>query len=136
MFSALVGGVLIGLAATMLLFTHGKVAGVGSIFGGAVTEPAAAGPHRAGFLAGLVASGAIVALAHPAALGRYAAAPVAVAAGLLVGFGVSLGAGCTSGHGVCGTSRLSPRSIAATLAFMLTGAASVFVVRHVLGGAR
>ncbi len=131
MIAALVGGALVGLAATMLVLSHGKVAGAGGIFGRTLaSEPGTA--HGPWFLLGLVLAGALASLLHPTSIGRFPSIPIALAAGLLVGFGVKLGNGCTSGHGVCGISRFRIRSIAATLVFMTAGIATVFVAEHVL----
>lgn len=129
----LAGGALIGLGATAFLLSHGRVAGVGGMVGALFVKEEARSA-RLWFLAGLVLAGAIAALAHPASFGRPAALPVVVVAGALVGYGVQCGSGCTSGHGVCGVSRLSRRSIVATLAFMATGFATVFVTGHLLAG--
>jgi uncharacterized membrane protein YedE/YeeE len=132
--SSLLGGVLIGLAASALLWLDGKVAGISGIVGGLLRrdEPV----WRGAFVAGLVAGGALLRLALPSAFALTVAEPVPVvlAAGLLVGFGSQLGNGCTSGHGVCGVSRGSRRSLVATATFMATGIATVFVIRHVVGG--
>jgi uncharacterized membrane protein YedE/YeeE len=134
---ALVGGVLIGLAASLLLLTHGKLAGISGLYGGLLRKETHDRSVRFWFLLGLVAVGAIVRVVHPAALTSAwsATLPTVLLAGVLVGYGTQLGKGCTSGHGVCGISRLSARSLVATGTFMLTGFATVFVVRHLLGGA-
>lgn len=135
--SALIGGALIGLAASVFLLTHGRVAGISGLFGGLLRRGADARVTRLAFLAGLAAGGLVLRLAYPTALESSWAAslPVALVAGVLVGFGTQLGGGCTSGHGVCGLSRLSSRSLVATCTFMLTGFVTTFVVRHLLGGA-
>ncbi len=127
------GGVLIGVAASALLVLDGRIAGISGIIGGLLPPRRADATWRALFAAGLLAGGLCVATLIPDAFRGLASTPYAmlVAAGLLVGFGASVGNGCTSGHGVCGVSRLSPRSIVATLTFMLSGAVTVFVVRHV-----
>jgi uncharacterized protein len=137
-FSALIGGVLVGLAASLVLLTHGRVAGISGIFGGVLRRGATDRAFRWSFIAGLLVTGMLTRAVYPAAFATrwMATLPVALAAGLLVGFGTQLGNGCTSGHGVCGLSRLSIRSFVATLTFMATGGATVFVVRHLLGGAR
>jgi uncharacterized membrane protein YedE/YeeE len=134
---ALLGGVLIGLAASLLLLTHGAIAGISGLYGGLLRRPGPDARMRVAFLAGLVASGAIVRIAAPSAFASTwsPSLAVALAAGILVGAGTRISGGCTSGHGVCGLSRFSLRSLVATLTFMATGAATVFVVRHVLGGA-
>lgn len=133
---SLAGGSLIGLAASLVLWTHGRVAGISGIFSGLLGRPPADIAFRVAFLLGLVAAGLGVALVLPELVPS--ASPsigVAAIAGLVVGFGTRLGNGCTSGHGVCGVSRLAPRSIVATMTFMATGALTVFVIRHVLGAA-
>ena len=129
---ALLGGVLIGTAASALLVLNGRIAGVSGIVGGLLPPRPGDTAWRALFVAGLVAGGLSLRVLAPDPFQGLAATPYAVLvpAGLLVGIGVTLGNGCTSGHGVCGVSRLSPRSILATLTFMLTGAVTVFVVRR------
>jgi uncharacterized membrane protein YedE/YeeE len=128
--SALLGGILIGLAASMLLVASGRVAGIAGILAGLVLPRRGDVAWRAWFLAGLLGAGLCAALLAPQRIGI---APRSVGmlaiAGLLVGMGTRLGEGCTSGHGVCGISRLSPRSIAATLAFMASGMLTVAVLR-------
>ena len=135
--SALVGGLMIGASAAILWLVLGRIAGISGILGRALRG--AAGVERAWrllFLVGLpLGAGLAVWLGWAATPG---APPMqlglAVIGGLLVGFGTRLGSGCTSGHGICGLARLSPRSLAATAAFMAAGMASVFVLRHLLGG--
>jgi uncharacterized membrane protein YedE/YeeE len=136
--SALVGGALIGLAASLLLLTHGKVAGISGIYGGILRRGTSDHSFRLAFVAGLLVAGLAVRLLFPGAFHTTSSAtlPVALVAGLLVGFGTQLGNGCTSGHGVCGISRLSVRSLVATVTFMAAGIGTVFVVRHVIGGAQ
>lgn len=136
--SALAGGALIGLSASLLLLLNGRVAGISGIFGGLLVPGAADRPWRAWFVIGLLLAGLAFALLRPAAFATVGDIPPATAAlaGLLVGFGTRTGGGCTSGHGVCGLARMSRRSVAATMTFMATGAATVFVVRHLLGGGR
>ncbi|MCB1855091.1 MAG: YeeE/YedE family protein [Halieaceae bacterium] len=129
----LVGGLLIGVSAVALLLFLGRIAGIAGILWGAVS----AQPDNAwrwtfilGLLAGPLAYHFVAAVPNPPP------SPLpwwqAVAGGLLVGIGVRLGSGCTSGHGVCGIGRLSPRSLVATLTFMATGIATVYLIRHVL----
>jgi uncharacterized membrane protein YedE/YeeE len=134
--ASLIGGILIGLAASMMLLFNGKIAGISGIVAGLLHPAGDETLWRVLFVTGLVTGGLVLRLVHPAAyaftIPRTTAA--LVAAGLLVGFGTRLGNGCTSGHGVCGISRLSARSIAATVVFIATGAATVFVVNHLLGG--
>ena len=135
-FSGLIGGALIGLAATMLMILTGRLAGVSGILGGLLLARPADAPWRIAFIAGMVAAPLLAALAG-APLPRPAMTSSLVllsAGGLLVGFGSRMGNGCTSGHGVCGFARLSARSIAATIIFMLAAAATVAIVRHGLGG--
>lgn len=130
---ALAGGVLIGLAATLLLWLNGRVAGVSGILNGVIFPRFADVSWRAAFLIGLiVAGGAYMALVPDAPLPRvdYSRAGLIVA-GLLVGFGTRMGNGCTSGHGVCGIGRLSMRSLVAVLTFMATAIATTFLIRHV-----
>jgi uncharacterized membrane protein YedE/YeeE len=133
----LIGGVLIGLSATGLLLLNGKIAGISGILGGLLT-PLAPGDRgwRVGFIAGLLLGGAALAARAPELVANTVDRSWAavVVAGLLVGFGTRLGSGCTSGHGVCGVSRGSPRSIAATLTFMLVACGVTYVINHVLGG--
>ncbi|WP_431270252.1 YeeE/YedE family protein [Dankookia sp. P2] len=126
---------LIGAAAALLWLSLGRIAGISGILGGLAAAPGGDHAWRLAFLAGLVGAPlAWAVLLGPPDL-RIAAGPVTLAAaGLLVGFGTRLGSGCTSGHGVCGLARLSPRSFAATAAFMATAAAMVFAVRHLAGG--
>src|SRR5512132_1329348 len=121
------GGALIGLAASLLLLTHGKIAGISGMLGGLLDGKSQGQSFRAWFLAGLVSMGLVLALVRPELLASASSAPLALTAvaGLLVGFGTSLGSGCTSGHGICGVSRLSPRSLLATATFMVTGALTV-----------
>ncbi|MTW13540.1 YeeE/YedE family protein [Pseudoduganella eburnea] len=130
---ALAGGLLIGLAATLFLFLNGRIAGISGILGGLLAPARGDIGWRLAFLGGLVAAPMVYGLwfALPAAQVD-AGTPTLLAAGLLVGLGTRYGSGCTSGHGVCGLSRLSPRSLAATLAFMLAGFAIVFVMRHLV----
>lgn len=134
----ILGGVMIGLSASLLLLTHGKVAGISGIYGGLLDKGSNDKSYRAWFIGGLVASGALFLAFAPFALAPAGSVslPIAVIGGLLVGFGARLGNGCTSGHGVCGLSRLSRRSVVATMTFMATGAIAVFLAQHVFGGAR
>jgi uncharacterized membrane protein YedE/YeeE len=135
--SALVGGVLIGLSSSLLLLYNGRIAGISGIVGGLLRGPAGERLWRAAFVLGLLAGGLMLRLVEPEAFtfGIVRSTPALVLAGLLVGIGTQLGSGCTSGHGVCGISRGSARSIVATGVFMATGALAVYIVNHVLGGA-
>lgn len=134
--SALIGGALIGLATAIYVLGLGRVAGVSSILGGLFRPRSGEAQVQLAFVVGLIAAPLLMRAggAPLPAITIDAALPVLVAGGLLVGFGTRLGGGCTSGHGVCGISRLSARSIAATAVFMAAGAAVVFVVRHLIGG--
>ncbi len=126
------GGALIGLAAGGLYLTTGRIAGVSGIFGDSFLRTPSL--WRWLFVAGLILAGLaarLLGLALPSSLG--AGPVVLVVAGLLVGFGTRLGNGCTSGHGVCGLSRLSVRSLAAVIVFMLAAALTVYITRHVVG---
>jgi uncharacterized membrane protein YedE/YeeE len=132
--SALVGGALIGLAASALYAATGRIAGVSGIAGGLLRPGRADAAWRILFLAGLVVgAGASGFVAGMPVLRIEASWPVLVVSGLLVGYGTQLGSGCTSGHGVCGIARFSPRSITATGVFMATAALTVFIVRHFFG---
>ena len=129
--SSLAGGMLIGVAAALLVLLNGRVAGVSGIVGGLLVPRAGDIGWRLAFVGGL--------LVAPAVMAFYAVSPridagfgTLARAGLLVGAGTSYGSGCTSGHGVCGLSRLSPRSLVATAAFMAAGIATVLVTRHFL----
>lgn len=137
--SAVIGGAIIGLAASTFLATHGKVAGISGIYGGVLRGGTSDRRVRMFFLAGLVVAALVVRVLRPEAYGSTwtASLPLALGAGVLVGIGTQLGNGCTSGHGVCGLSRLSIRSLVATLTFMVTAGITVFIVRHVIarGGA-
>ncbi len=129
--TSLTGGLIIGAAAAMLVLFNGRIAGISGILGGLLRPARGDIGWRLAFLLGLV--GAPLAYALFATLPSatvVAGEPSLVLAGLLVGLGTRYGAGCTSGHGVCGLSRRSPRSLAATAAFMLAGFATVFVTRH------
>ena len=132
--SALAGGVLIGIAAAMFVLLNGRIAGISGVVGGLFRPVAGDVAWRAAFVIGLIGA--------PLVYGLVAALPTLridasfgalIAAGLLVGVGTRYGSGCTSGHGVCGLARFSPRSLVATAAFMGAGFATVFVTRHLFG---
>lgn len=127
----LVGGAVIGLAASLLILANGRVAGVSGVLGGALRRAPADLTWRLAFLGGLMLSGLLLGARAPGVEAAGGVLPVALA-GLLVGAGTRGGGGCTSGHGVCGLSRGSLRSLVATLTFMGAGFATVFVSRHVL----
>ncbi|MEP2830806.1 MULTISPECIES: YeeE/YedE family protein [Alphaproteobacteria] len=131
--SGLVGGLLIGSAAALLLLANGRIAGISGIMGGVLNPRKDETVWRAAFLAGLIAAPMLYALVATVEITVAAPLPLLVAAGLIVGFGTRLGSGCTSGHGVCGVSRLSWRSVIATITFMGAGIATVFVTHHLAG---
>ena len=134
--SALAGGALIGLAAALFIHANGRIAGISGIVGGLLRPVPGDRAWRLAFVLGMVAAPLLWSLAATLPPLIIAADwPLLIVAGLIVGISTRYGAGCTSGHGVCGISRLSPRSLAATLAFMGSGFVTVFVVRHLLGGA-
>ena len=131
--SALAGGILLGLAASLFILVNGRVLGVSGIVGGLLTPRSGDAAWRLAFVLGMVLAPSVYSLmAVPVLATVDAGWATLIVAGLLVGVGTRYGAGCTSGHGVCGLSRLSPRSLVATLAFMGAGFAMVFVVRHLL----
>ncbi|SOE18042.1 hypothetical protein SAMN05877838_2953 [Hoeflea halophila] len=131
---SLSGGILIGLSAILLMIFNGRIAGMTGIVSGIIPPVSTDWTWRVAFLAGAVlaplvflASGGAIPFAVPVSL------PLLALGGLIVGIGVYFGAGCTSGHGVCGMARLSPRSIAATVTFMIFTGLTVYVVRHIAG---
>jgi uncharacterized membrane protein YedE/YeeE len=132
--SALVGGALIGLAAAAMWWLLGRISGVSSILENAIGAQSPDRMWRIAFMVGLLGAGVFAAAVLPGAVHFHMEAGYAraIAAGLLVGIGTQLGSGCTSGHGVCGISRLSLRSIAATAIFMGAGVLVVFITRHLL----
>ncbi|MDC0722843.1 YeeE/YedE family protein [Nannocystis bainbridge] len=134
---ALLGGLMIGAAAVLLLAGAGRIAGVSGIVGGALRPRAGDLAWRLAFVLGLLAGGAVLRVLSSETLPKdLPGSGLTIAlAGLLVGFGARLGGGCTSGHGVCGLGRRSPRSLAAVLTFMTVAFVTVFLTRHVLGGA-
>jgi uncharacterized protein len=134
-FHALAGGVLIGSAAVLLLWFNGRIAGISGMTGKLLSVRRGEVLWRVLFLIGLIAGAALYYVCFgnaPQARPNFPSGGL-IGAGLLVGFGTSLGSGCTSGHGVCGLGRLSLRSLWATLAFLLVGILTTYVVRHVLG---
>jgi uncharacterized membrane protein YedE/YeeE len=134
--SAIAGGAMIGTAAALFLLVNGRIAGISGILGGTLSAGREEFGWRLAFLAGLVLGPFLVGLiaGTDIVVTPQASVPVLVVAGLCVGFGTRLGGGCTSGHGVCGLAWGSKRSYTATAIFFLTAMATVFVVRHVIGG--
>lgn len=129
--NALIGGVLIGGSVSLMLLWNGRVTGISGIINGTLTPVKGDTLWRALFIVGLLLGGLVVHQLNPQAFANtLESAPwTTVVAGLLVGFGTIMGSGCTSGHGVCGISRMSPRSLAATVVFMTAGILAVFVFK-------
>jgi len=133
--SALAGGALIGVAVAMFLWFNGRIAGISGVLGGLLAPVRGDIAWRVAFIAGLVAAPLLYLLVVARPVVQIEASFAAlVLAGLLVGVGTRYGSGCTSGHGVCGLSRFSPRSLVATVLFMLAGFATVYVIRHLIAG--
>jgi hypothetical protein len=134
--ASLAGGILLGVASAFFILVNGRVLGISGILGGLMPPKLGDAGWRVAFLLGMLAAPLAYGLLAPEGFVQApridAGFATVVAAGLLVGLGTRYASGCTSGHGVCGLSRLSPRSLVATLAFMGAGFAMVFVVRHVL----
>lgn len=134
--SALAGGVIIGLSAAAFVLLNGRIAGISGILGGLLIPNRNDIAWRLAFLAGMIAAPLLWAMtANLPSIEIRAGYPALIVSGLLVGIGTRYGSGCTSGHGVCGLSRLSPRSLVATLTFMASGFVMVYIVRHLLSGA-
>ncbi|WP_372971931.1 YeeE/YedE family protein [Marinobacter sp.] len=134
--SALAGGIIIGLSAAAFILLNGKIAGISGILGGLLAPQKQDVLWRVAFLAGMFAAPLIwMALADLPPIEIKAGYPALIVAGLLVGIGTRYGSGCTSGHGVCGLSRLSARSLFATLTFMAAGFITVYIIRHLIAGA-
>jgi len=131
--AALAGGLILGLAAAAFVLLHGRILGISGILGGLLHPRSQDVAWRVAFVLGMLAAPLLYRLAVGASEVRIDASwGMVVLAGLLVGVGTRYGSGCTSGHGVCGLSRLSPRSLVATMAFMGAGFATVYLIRHVL----
>ncbi|CAM8651693.1 COG2391 Predicted transporter component [Comamonadaceae bacterium] len=131
--ASLIGGLLLGLSASLFILVNGRILGISGIVGGLLTPRAGDTTWRLAFVLGLVIAPSVYTLfAGPVLATVDAGWATLIVAGLLVGVGTRYGAGCTSGHGVCGLSRLSPRSLVATLSFMGAGFAVVFAIRHLL----
>ena len=133
---AVIGGLLIGGSASLLLVFNGQIAGISGILGGLLRPGVTGYGWRAAFFGGLIVGGIALAAAYPQAFPEFHPRPLPwlIAAGLMVGIGTRLGAGCTSGHGVCGIGRLSVRSVAATMTFTVFGGLTVLVINRLLGG--
>ena len=130
---SLVGGLMLGVATVILLLGIGRIAGISGIFS-SLLKPKRVEIWQVLFITGLIISPLLYRLVNPLPVIEVSTSiPLLIAAGLLVGFGTRLGSGCTSGHGICGNARLSPRSMAATVTFMLFGIVTVYLGRHVLG---
>ncbi len=129
--ASLAGGILLGLASAAFILFNGRILGISGILGGLLRPKAGDTGWRLSFVAGLLVAPLVWSLFAAPVVPRIDAGPaLLVIAGLMVGWGTRYGSGCTSGHGVCGLSRLSPRSLVATLAFMGAGFATVFAMRH------
>jgi len=133
--SALLGGIYIGLAVVWLMWANGRIAGISGILGGLLRLDKEEFAWRVAFILGLLGSPWLYSRVTGEQIFIYEATPVgtAVIAGVLVGIGTQIGSGCTSGHGVCGISRLSVRSVVATLTFIIAGAITVYFARHIFG---
>ena len=130
---SLLGGLIIGIASALFILANGRIAGISGILGGLLRPKADDVLWRLAFLLGLIMAPPLLAIfVTPVAPTIEAGSTTLIIAGLLVGIGTRYGGGCTSGHGICGLSRLSPRSLIATLAFMGSGMAIVFAMRHLL----
>jgi uncharacterized membrane protein YedE/YeeE len=136
-FSALLGGAIIGTAASIMLLGNGRVAGISGIFSGLLKPTAGDLGWRVAFVGGLLLGGALLGLVAPDTIASSVnrGLPVTVLAGVLVGFGVRMGNGCTSGHGVCGLSRLSTRSLVAAISFLGVGMVTASAIQLLFGGA-
>jgi uncharacterized protein len=133
--SAAIGGALIGLSAVLLMLLNGRIAGISGIMGGLLSAQNSDRTWRAAFIVGLIAAPlAAAALGYAVPKPQLPGLAVVAIAGLLVGFGTRLGSGCTSGHGICGIARLSPRSVVATVVFMISAIVVVALTHHVFAG--
>lgn len=127
------GGTLLGISAVGYLYVHGRIAGISGLLAQSLNIKNFINSPAFWFLTGLIVVPFIYALFTQPEINIQASPFSMIIAGLLVGFGTRLGSGCTSGHGICGISRLSPRSLLATVSFMLAGFVTVYIVRHLLG---
>ena len=134
-YASALGGILIGLAAVILMAFNGRIAGMTAILGGVLEPRNPDGIWRLAFLAGAVAAPMVaMALGAEFSFSAPTSGPLLAFGGVIVGVGVTFGSGCTSGHGICGLARLSPRSLVATVTFMATTFATVTLIRHGFGG--
>jgi uncharacterized membrane protein YedE/YeeE len=131
--SALIGGLILGIAAVIFILINGRITGISGILGGLLSPTQGDVWWRVAFIAGLIMAPLIYSL-FTTLIQIDASYPLLIIAGLIVGIGTRYGSGCTSGHGICGISRLSPRSLVATAAFMAAGFITVFIIRHVIAG--
>jgi len=134
--SALIGGAMIGLSAVLLMALNGRVAGISGIFGGLLQFQKGEMGWRLAFITGLLIGPFILPVVTGTPVPHFMPSSTSLMAigGFIVGFGTAMGGGCTSGHGVCGMARGSKRSFIATVTFMITGFATLYVIRHVVGG--
>ncbi len=134
-YAALLGGSLIGISTVLLMLLNGRIAGMTAMLGGVLSPKSPDSPWRIAFLVGAVGAPFVATLfGAEFSFQSPTTGPLLALGGVIVGIGVTFGSGCTSGHGVCGIARLSPRSIVATLTFMITTFITVGIMRHVIGG--
>lgn len=134
-YASLLGGSLIGISTVLLMLLNGRIAGMTAMLGGVLSPKSPDSPWRIAFLVGAVGAPFVATLfGAEFSFQSPTTGPLLALGGVIVGIGVTFGSGCTSGHGVCGIARLSPRSIVATLTFMITTFITVGIMRHVIGG--
>jgi len=135
-YTSLAGGILLGISASILMYLNGRIAGISGMIGGILNNPSVTEKMwRLAFIVGLVAGAFVYNHFFPISIQTRegVTTPLLVVGGLLVGFGTSMGSGCTSGHGICGVSRFSLRSLTATAVFLVSGIVTVYVVKHMIG---
>jgi uncharacterized membrane protein YedE/YeeE len=135
-YSSLAGGILLGISASILMYLNGRIAGISGIVGGILSNSSAAEKAwRAAFVVGVIGGASVYAYFFPVSIEprEHVTTALLIVGGLIVGFGTAMGGGCTSGHGVCGISRFSLRSITATMVFLVAGIATVYIVNQVIG---
>jgi len=135
-YTSLAGGILLGISASILMYLNGRVAGISGIVSGILNNPAASEKAwRAAFVVGIIGGASVYAYFFPVNIEprEHVTTALLIVGGITVGFGTAMGGGCTSGHGVCGISRLSLRSITATMTFLIAGLVTVYVVKQVVG---